>query len=83
MLVRVDEYLGVSVDPLVEFLIGFLRSTKVDLVGDNEAWLCSTGDDQISQVSVVSLYIALSGAEVQTFLEELQESASSQARHYR
>ena len=40
--------LCISVNPLVKFLICFRHVVNIDIVGDDKAWLGTTGDDQIA-----------------------------------
>src|SRR5947199_213309 len=66
-----QKHLRVSLNPFVELLIRGRRLTKSDLMRYHEAWLRPPSNDQVSQVAVVSLYVALAGSKVETFLEEL------------
>lgn len=61
--VGVDENLGVPVDSLIELLIGSLRIINVNLMRDDEAGLGLACNDQVTQISVVSLDVALASAE--------------------
>ena len=58
--------LGIPVNPLVELLIGIRDFIDSDLMRHNEARFGLARDDEISQVSIVFLYIALAGADGQT-----------------
>ena len=60
-----NNHFGVSILPLVEFLICSLGVIKPDLMRDNKARFGLTRNDHVSQVSVVCLDIALTGAERQ------------------
>jgi hypothetical protein len=64
--VRVNQHLRVPLDSLVEFVICHLRLFDRDLVADDEAGLRLAGDDQVSEVSVVLLDVALAGCEFQS-----------------
>ena len=69
--VRMQQNLGVPVDPPVELVIRIDRIVNVNLVAHDETWLCSSRDDQVAQIAVVSLDIALAGPNRETFLEKL------------
>lgn len=68
-----QEHFRVSFDPLVELLVRLRRLAKRNLMRDHKAGFCSSSNDQVTQVAVVRLDIALAGAQVQALLEELAE----------
>jgi hypothetical protein len=55
-----DEHLCVSLNPLVKLVISYFRIIDPDLVADHKAWLRLARNDQISQVAIIRLDIALS-----------------------
>lgn len=58
----------VSVDSLVELLVRDLGLLDVDLMRHDERWLGLAGDDQVTEVSVVLLHVALTCSERQTLV---------------
>lgn len=64
--IRVDQDLGVSVFPLVELVVCDLSIVDGDFMRDNKAGLGLASDDEISQVPVVCLDVALAGCERKT-----------------
>lgn len=64
-----DQDLGVSLDSLVELVVGNLRVIDADLVRNHERWLGLARDDQVSEVSVVLLDVALTGSECETLAD--------------
>jgi hypothetical protein len=56
-----DEDLGVSFDSLIELIVGHLRIIDTNLVTDDETRFSFSRDDQIPEVSIVLLDIALAG----------------------
>lgn len=57
------EHLGVSLHPFVEFLIGHLSVIDADLVTDDKARFRFACNDQVPQVSIILLDIALSSCQ--------------------
>jgi len=55
-----DQDLGVPFDPLVKLFVRDLRVVNADFVTDHKRRLRLPRDDQITQVSVVLLDVALS-----------------------
>ena len=68
-----QQHFCVAIDPPIELVVCFDSVVNADLVADHEAWLCLTRDDQVAEVPVVRLDVALSSAERQT-LSRLLES---------
>src|SRR5205809_2119478 len=68
---RFQDNFGVTLDSLVELVIGCSRIIERRIMRDNEAGLCSTSNNQVTQVTIVALYIALASPQPQTFLEKL------------
>lgn len=64
-----DEHFRISVNPLVKLLIRHLRILDRNLMADNKARLRLPRNDQIPQVPVISLDIALSCRETQALLD--------------
>lgn len=57
--IGMDQDLGISFNPLVELVVCHLSVLDTDLMADHKRWLRLTGNDQIPQVSVILLDIAL------------------------
>lgn len=66
--VRVDENLRVSVDSLVKLLVSSLGIVDVDLMRDDKTGLRLSCDNQVTQVAVVRLDVALPCAERQSLI---------------
>ena len=64
-----DEHFCVSFNPLVKLIISQLRVLNSNLMADDEARLRLSRYDEIPQVAVVCLDIALSRRETQTLFE--------------
>jgi len=62
----VQQHFGVSLDTLVELVVGLDSLVETTLVRHDEAGLRSSGNDQITEVAVVCLDVALSGAKMET-----------------
>lgn len=60
----VDQDLGVSLYSLIELVIRLRRIFKTALVRHDKAWFRLSSDDQIPEVSIVMLDVALSSAQV-------------------
>lgn len=60
---RMDEHLGIPVDALIEFLVRDRGVGEGDVVADDEARVGAAGDDQVAQLPVVVLDVALAGGE--------------------
>lgn len=58
-----DENLGITINSLVKLLVRNFRIFNVDLVGHDKAGLGLARNDQISQVPVVRLDVALAAAD--------------------
>ena len=58
-----NQHLGVPINPLVKLLIRDLRVLDPDLVTHDEGRLRRAGDDEVAQVAVVLLYVALARGE--------------------
>ncbi len=56
---ELDQDLGITISPLVELLIGLGRLINTDMVAYDFAGPCVSGDDEIAQVLVIALVIAL------------------------
>lgn len=61
--IRVNQYFSVPVDPLVKLLICYGSIFDANFVGNNEARLRLSCNDQIPQVAVIRLDVALASAE--------------------
>ena len=57
---------GIAINALVELLICHLGFVDTDLVADHEAWRGFAGDDQVAEIAVVLLHVALAGGELET-----------------
>ena len=58
--------LGISINPLVKLVVGNLGILNANFMRHHKAWLGLASDDEVAQISVVSLYIALAGAKSKT-----------------
>lgn len=65
--------LGVAIDSLVELVISIDGLINVNFVRNDERWLSTSGDDEVAELTVVGLDVALASAEEQSLLEELAE----------
>src|SRR5690606_10694770 len=72
-LLRLEHYLRVALDPLVELLVGLRRLLERHPVADDEARLGAAGDDQVAQEDVVLLHVGLAGTEPDPLLEHFPE----------
>lgn len=61
-----NQHFCVAFDSLVELVVGHLGLINANLVRDNKARLRFTADDQISEVSIVLLNVALTGSQRKT-----------------
>lgn len=68
-----NQHLGISLDPLIKLLICRRGIVDGDLVADNEAGLRLAGDDQVAEIPVVVLDVALASRQGEALLEELAE----------
>ena len=68
-----QQHLGVAIDSLVKLLISIDSLVNVDFVRNNEGGLSTAGNDEVAELTVVGLDVALTCAEVQALLEELAE----------
>lgn len=66
--VRMDENLRVSIDSLVELLIGNFNVIDTNLMRYNEARLCLACNNEISEVAVVMFDVALPGGKTQALI---------------
>jgi len=71
--VGVKQDFGVAIDSLVELVISIDGLINVDLVRNDERWLSTSGDDEVAELTVVGLDVALASAEEQSLFEELAE----------
>ena len=55
--------LCVAFNSLVKLLIRPGRLVNANFVRDNEAWVCSSSDNQIAQIPIVLLDVALTGTD--------------------
>ena len=56
-----QQHLGVTINPSVKLVVRIRRIIQRDVVRNNEPRLSHSGDDQVAQVAVVRLDIALAG----------------------
>jgi hypothetical protein len=56
-----NQYLRVTLNPLVKFLVRSRCVVDVDLMRNHEAWLGLPRDNHVSQIPIVGLHIALPG----------------------
>jgi len=64
-----DQHLRIPIDALIELLIRARRVIDVDLMGDHKTRLRAPGDDQVAQVAIVGLDVALAGAYTQALFD--------------
>jgi len=57
--IRMEQDLGVSIHSPVKLVVRFDGFVDTDLMADDEAWLGSSGDDEVAKVAIVRLDIAL------------------------
>ena len=65
--------LGVTINSLVELVVSIDSLVNVDFVGDDKRGLSTAGDDEVAELTIIGLDVALTCAEVQALLEELAE----------
>ena len=58
--------LGVPIDPAIELVIRLDSAIHADLMADHETGLGPSRDNQITEVAVVGLDVALAGTERET-----------------
>ena len=68
-----QQNLSITLDSLIELLIGLRRIFQRHLVRNDKGWFGPSGDDQIAQITIILLDITLSSAERQAFFEEFAE----------
>ena len=61
-----DEHFGVPIDSLIKLVVGNLGVLDADLVRYDETRLCPAGNDQVAEIAVVGLDVALTGTERET-----------------
>ncbi len=64
-----DQHLGISLDPLIKLIICHFSIVDSNLVADHERWFRSARDDQVAQVPVVLLDIALACCQRETLYQ--------------
>lgn len=69
--IGVKEHLAKAVNAFVELVISHGRVVKPKLVRNDETGLRATGDDQVAQVPIVGLDVALARSELQSLFKEL------------
>jgi hypothetical protein len=72
--IGMDKHLRIPVNPLVEFLIRHLCILDRNLMANHKARLCLPRNDQIPQVPVIRLDIALSRRQTQTLFDVRQSA---------
>lgn len=60
-----DQDFRVSINPLIELLVGYFGIIYAYLVGDNETRLGLPSDDEVAEVSVVFLDVALASSQLE------------------
>ena len=58
-----DKHLGISINPLIKFLISDLSFIDVDLMRNNKARLSPTRNDKVSKITVIRLDVTLTCAD--------------------
>lgn len=61
--IGVNENLSVSINTPVKLVVRDFGVLKPNLVGYHKTWLCLSGYDEVAEISVVGLDIALTRAE--------------------
>ena len=69
-----NEHLCVSLNPLVKLVISHFRIIDLDLVADYKARLRLARNDQISQVAIIRLDIALSRCKAKPLFSHSQHT---------
>jgi hypothetical protein len=69
----VEQNLGVTIDSLVELVVSIDSLIDVNFVRNDERRLSTARDDEVAELTVVGLDVALACTEVKTLLEELAE----------
>lgn len=65
-----DQYFRISVDTAVELVIRVRSVVNVDFMADYEAGLGLASNNQIAQISIISLDVTLSSTKVQSCLDQ-------------
>jgi hypothetical protein len=68
-----QQHLGVAIDSLVELVISIDSLVNVDFVRDDKRRLSAARDDEVAELAVVGLDVALACTEEKTLFEELAE----------
>ena len=66
-----EQDLGVTIDSPIELVVGIDSLVNVDLVRNDERRLSTTRDDEVAELTVVGLDVALACAEEESLFEEL------------
>jgi hypothetical protein len=69
----VEQHLCVSINSLVKLVVSINSLVDVDFVRNDKGGLGTARDDEIAELTVVSLDVALAGAEEESLFEELAE----------
>lgn len=72
-----QEHLGKPIDSLVKLVIRHWSVLEWKLMRDHKRRLSTTADDEVSEVAVVCLHVALTGSKVQALLEHCKQSVST------
>jgi hypothetical protein len=68
-----EQNFGVAINSLVELVVSINSLVNVDFVRNDERGLSTARDDEVAELTVVGLDVALACTEVKTLLEELTE----------
>lgn len=68
-----EQHLGVAINSLVELVVSINSLVDINFMRNDKRRLGTARDDEIAELTVVGLDVALSSAQEQTFLEELTE----------
>ena len=71
-----NQHLRVPIDPLIKLLIRRRRIIDLDIVRYHEARLRLPSNDQVAQIAIVFLDVALAGPESQSLWQESHISRS-------
>lgn len=72
-----DQDLRISLDPLVKLVIGGLGIVDAHLMTDHERRLGLAGDDQVPQIPIVLLDIALAGSKGEALNRKKEKNGQS------
>lgn len=69
-----QQHLREAVNPFIELLVRHRGIVKVHLMAHHEARLRTSADDEVAEISIICLDVALAGTQAQTLLEQLAKA---------